>query len=211
MIATLAEIKTLLGISGTTKDNVITANIPIVENYICNYCKDDFVEYTNRIPSTPRVYLQSNEVQFVNSTNSLDSSTVDLSTYRWVAGDNLRIYGSYHNEKVLTISSVASGSIVFDSTNTVTDENYGDTLTIVRVVYPEDLKKVYSFMINYNINKDNLKGLESEKILGYSYKLSATNYSGYPDSAMNELNTYRKILKRPLFNANSTGVLHYGY
>lgn len=210
MIATLSEIKTLLGISVSTYDSKISLNMPIVENFICKFCNDDFVEYTNRLPSTPRVLIQSNEISFVNSTNSLDSATVDLSSYRIAVGDNLRVYGSYHNNKVFTISSIASGSIVFDSVNTVKDENYGDYLTIARIVYPEDLKQVYAFMINFNINKDSLKGLKSETILGYSYTLSDNNKSGYPDSAISELYNYRKILKRPLFNADSIGVLHYG-
>lgn len=211
MIATLSEIKTLLGISVSTYDTRITANMPIVENFICKFCNNDFVEYTNRTPSIPRVLIQSDEIEFVNSTNSLDSSTVDLSTYRLIEGDNLRVYGSYHNNKVFTIDTIASGSIVFEDVNTVNDEDYGDYITLAKVLYPEELKKLYAVMINYNIRDDNLKGLKSETILGYSYTLSDTNLSGYPDSMIKELYNYRKLIKRPLFNATSTGVLYYGY
>jgi hypothetical protein len=216
MIATLNEIKTFLDITGSSQDSKIQLNMPIVENFICGFCKDDFVEYTNRVPSSPRILIQSAELAFVNSTNSLDSSTVDLSNYRLATGDNVKVYGSYHNDKVFTISSIASGSIVFDSVNTVKDEDYGENLIIVRIIYPEGLKKVYAFMINFNINKDNLKGLKSETILGYSYTLSSNNKSGYPDSAIGELFNYRKLIKRPLFNARSPGSFviggnYYGY
>lgn len=210
MIATLTEIKTLLDISVSTYDNKIKLNMPIVEQFICNFCKNNFVDYSNTVPSYPRVYIQSDEISFVNSTNSLDSSTLDLSSYKLAVGDNLRVYGSYHNNKVFTISSISSTSIVFEDVNTVKDEDYSEFITLARIIYPEDLKKVYAFMINYNLNKDNLKGLKSETILGYSYTLSDNNKSGYPDSAISELYNYRKMLLRPLFNANTSGVSIYG-
>lgn len=210
MIATLSEIKTLLGISGTTQDAKIKLNMPIVENFICSFCKNDFVEYAHTTPSYPRVCIQSNELEFTNNTNSLDSTTLDFTDYRIAAGDNLRVYGSFHNEKVFTISSITANSIVFEDVNTVKDENYSDYLTVVRVIYPEDLKKAYAFMINYNIKADSYKGLQSETILGYSYTLSPNNKTSYPDSVISELYNYRKMLKRPLFNSNTAGVLYYG-
>ena len=42
MIATLAEIKVLLGISDTSKDAQITALIPLVEDDLLTYCNNPF-------------------------------------------------------------------------------------------------------------------------------------------------------------------------
>ena len=214
MIANLAEIKVLLGLSDTTKDALITANMPLVENAIISYCKNDFVEYNQLTPGMPRLFIQTDNIRFVSGTNSIDrtDTSIDLSSYKLAVGDNLKIYDSYHNNKVFTIKTITADSIIFESVNTVKAEDNSEWVTIARVVYPEELKRVYSMMINYNLNKSNLSGLESESILGYSYKISPSNIYGYPDSFMGELSPYRKIIRRPLFNNNYTGgVKFYGH
>jgi ATP-dependent helicase/DNAse subunit B len=214
MIATLAEIKILLGLSDTTKDALITANMPLVENAIISYCKNDFIEYNQLTPGMPRIFIQTDNIRFVSGTNSIDrtDTSIDLSSYKLAVGDNLKIYDSYHNNKVFTIKTITADSIIFESVNTVKAEDNSEWVTIARVVYPEELKRVYSMMINYNLNKSNLSGLESESILGYSYKISPSNIYGYPDSFMSELSPYRKIIRRPLFNNNyAGGVKFYGH
>ena len=214
MIATLAEIKVLLGLSDTTKDALITANMPLVENAIISYCKNDFVEYNQLTPGMPRLFIQTDNIRFVSGTNSIDrtDTNIDLSSYKLAVGDNLKIYDSYHNNKVFTIKTITADSIIFESVNTVKAEDNSEWVTIARVVYPEEIKRVYSMMINYNLNKSNLSGLESESILGYSYKISPSNIYGYPDSFMHELSPYRKIIRRPLFNNNyAGGVKFYGH
>jgi hypothetical protein len=207
MVATLAEIKVLLGLSDTTKDALITANMPLVENAIISYCKNDFIEYNQLTPGMPRIFIQTDNIRFVSGTNSIDrtDTSIDLSSYKLAVGDNLKIYDSYHNNKVFTIKTITADSIIFESVNTVKAEDNSEWVTIARVVYPEEIKRVYSMMINYNLNKSNLSGLESESILGYSYKISPSNIYGYPDAFINELSPYRKIIRRPLFNNNYTG------
>lgn len=41
-IITLSEVKTLLSITDSSKDSVITALIPIVEEFVIRYCNNDF-------------------------------------------------------------------------------------------------------------------------------------------------------------------------
>lgn len=43
-IITLAEVKTLLSITDSTKDTLITALIPIVEDFVVRHCNDDFTD-----------------------------------------------------------------------------------------------------------------------------------------------------------------------
>lgn len=43
-IITLAEVKTLLSITDSSKDTLITALIPIVEDFVTKYCNDDFTD-----------------------------------------------------------------------------------------------------------------------------------------------------------------------
>ncbi len=43
-IVTLAEVKTLLSITDSSKDALITALIPIVEDFVVRHCNDDFTD-----------------------------------------------------------------------------------------------------------------------------------------------------------------------
>lgn len=61
-IATLEEIKTLLQITDTTKDTLITALIPIVENDIFEYLNNYFDDYED-YPAALKVYV-ANMVNF---------------------------------------------------------------------------------------------------------------------------------------------------
>lgn len=43
-ITTLEKVKSILQIKGTNKDAAITELIPLVEDYIRNYCNDEFID-----------------------------------------------------------------------------------------------------------------------------------------------------------------------
>ena len=52
-IVTQAQVKTAVGIAGTEYDTQITALIPYVQQFIIDYCKNDFRENDIYVQSKP--------------------------------------------------------------------------------------------------------------------------------------------------------------
>lgn len=202
MIITLAEAKTLLGISVSTYDTIIKANIPIVEAVICRECRDDFVEIARNYYGyfSIRMYKYAQTLSFVNSTNSMNDSASGLATTDFKVGDSVRIYNSNDNEGAYTIKTIAAGSIVFEDVNTIFDEAAGLNILMVRLKYPIELKHIAAKMIKFAINTKIDMGLRSENLDDYSYtNLGANEYrGGYPSSIMDGLKNHRALFKRSL-------------
>jgi len=202
MIITLAETKTLLGITTSTYDTIIKANIPIVEAVICNECRDDFVEVAKNYYGyfTLRMYKYATTLSFVALTNSMADSASGLATTNFKAGDSVKIYNSLDNEGTFTIKTVAAASIVFEDINTIVDEAAGQNILMVRVKYPTELKHVAAKMLKFAINTKIDMGLKSENIDDYSYQnWGANEYrGGYPSAIMDGLKNHRALFKRSL-------------
>lgn len=193
MIITRTEVKSLLKITDTDWDDFIDMNIPIIEQIICDYCNNDFIDKRYD-------WFSSNEIAFVNSSNSITFTGIgdkDL-----VAGDSIRIYRSKRNNQTFTIDTVNSDSLVLNDIDTVKDEIADNVVYLTRLDYPKPLKISASKMLNMLIAElDNNKtpGAKSEKIDDYSITYE-DNYQGFPLSIMKQLNTYRYLYKIDLFN-----------
>lgn len=201
MIATLTEIKALLGITVSTYDTQINAYIPIIEKVICNHCKNDFIDYhTNKFTgrNETRVYIYKNTLSFVASSNTMADSASSLAGSGFKAGDSVRVYNSVNNDNIFTIKTVAAGSIAFETINAVKDEAAGTNIIMVRLAWPEDLKDVVASMIKFKLDKKVNVGLKSESFDDYSYTTAGQNeyIKGYPKSIMNGLNDYRCFIKK---------------
>lgn len=203
MIVTLSKVKTLLQISGSTYDTLIKSLIPIVEENIVDYCNNYFIDYTisyNGI-KIPKVYMYNNDMEFVNSTNSIDNSVTDMTSYDLNVGDSIRVFNSKFNNHTFTIASISTGSIVLEDVNSVKSES-GNTIMIVRLEYPTPLEITAAQMIKFNMNKIT-PGMTSESIDSYSYTLGDTK-GGYPKLMSNMLNNYRKLYKERIYENLST-------
>lgn len=198
MIITLAQLKTLLQITSSTYDTLINALIPIVEEQICEYCNNDFIdEYESLNGILPVVYFYSTEFYFATTDNSLNNTTDDLTTLDFKAGDTIRVYNSIQNEGILTIKSIAAHKIIFESVNTVNNESAGNCIVIARVKFPKTLQLTASQMIGYNLKKQTA-GLISESIDDYSYTKDKDFINGYPKSIMDGLNDFRSLYKKQI-------------
>ena len=196
-LITLNEAKTLLQINTTTYDSLILMLIPIIENEIIEYCNNEFIgtyEATQGI--LPIVYMYSNTMYFDIDDNSLNDDTEDFTTKKFKANDVIRVYNSLHNDRMYTVSSIATHKIILDSINIVNDEAAGNTLVIARVDFPQKLKFTAARMIKWGMQKYGF--FKQEKFDDYSYTRDEKLINGYPDSIISGLNDNRSLYRKTI-------------
>lgn len=200
MIATLTEIKALLGITVSTYDTQIKAIIPIVENAISDYCNNDFldVKQSYKLGYILAVYTYKATLSFVASTNSINDSGSGLTGLNFKIGDSVRVYNSIHNDQIFTIKTVAAGSIVFEDIDTVVNESAGSSILMARLFWPKTLKSVVADMIKFKINKKINPAVKSESIDDYSYTNIDEFTHGFPKSLMQSCNTFRCLIRKSI-------------
>lgn len=193
MIITRNVLKSLLQMTGTDYDSFIDLNIPLIEETICNYCRNDFIDKQFD-------YFSSSNVSFVNSTNTIH--LVGIENKKLSTNDSIRVYRSLRNNQTFTVDSVNTGYIILNSIDEITDEDEGEGVFITKINYPRHLKLIIAKMMNFLINDSNENkepGIKSEKIDDYSITYEE-NYNGFPMSIMNALNNDREPYKMDLFN-----------
>jgi hypothetical protein len=186
MIISLLDIKTLLQITTTDSDDLILLNMPIVEKAICNYCNNDFLDEDFD-------YIFSNDFVFSIVDNSISLTNIgdDL-----VAGDNIRLYNSARNDRVLSIKTVSVNKLVLDTD--IFLESDDRSIILARIQYPDDLKMAFVQMMDFTLQKYNV-GLKNEKIDDYSITYNDL-INGYPKSIMSGLQCYRQVFKPSLID-----------
>lgn len=198
MIISVSDFKLFQQVSVSTFDTLIKKLIPVVEAKIINYCNNEFVgTYQSTQGIMPTVYTYSNSISFANSDNSMNDSENDFTSLNFKVGDSVRVYNSLHNDKPLTIESIATNKIIFEDVNTIADESAGNTIVMARIDYPVELELVASQMIKYNLQKQGYN-LKSEKIDDYSYTKDDKLVSGYPSSIMEGLDDYRSMFLKTI-------------
>lgn len=179
MIATLTEIKTLLGISDTTYDAILQVYMPIVQAKIITLTNNAFL--SNKAHSSDTISFDTH-----TATDS-EGGFVDDSYLS--AAVNIRVDGSKYNDGYYTVSSVADGAIVVSET--FTTETAENTVTINQVNFPEGLKIVFAQMCWYSANSAKDTGVISEALGGYSVTYDKTaGMGGYPKSISDGLKPY---------------------
>jgi hypothetical protein len=193
MIITRTEVKSLLKITDTDWDSFIDMNIPIIEQVICDYCNNDFIDKRYD-------WFSSNGIAFVNATNEI--TFTNIGNKDLIAGDSIRIYRSKRNNQSFTIDTVNSNSLILNDIDTVKEETADDVVYLTKLDYPKPLKLTVSKMMKFLMSElDNNKtpGAKSEKIDDYSITYE-DDYQGFPLSIMKFLNSYRYLYKIDLFN-----------
>lgn len=194
MIATRNEIKTLLNLTDNTYDSFIEANIPIIDQIICDYCRNDFIDRQFD-------FFSSTQISFDNTDNSINLT--DIGDKDLIANDTIRVYKSLRNNQTFTIDTVNDDSLIVNCIDNVTDEDAGEGIFIAKVTYPKSLKMIVAKMIKYliaQLSEDEV-GIKSEKIDDYSVTY-IDDISGFPSSIMKALNDYRYPYKYDLFSCN---------
>lgn len=196
MIATLTEIKNILGLSlsDTSKDGRISFLMNIVEAELHDICKNHFIR---DIDLDNNKYIGANTLSFTASTNKINDSANNLTNF--IVGNTIKVIGSLENDGIYYISAIDAGGayITLDSTyGQVVDEIAGEYIGIYKLWYSKALKLPFSAMINYRLSEDSNKinkGIQSEKVDDYSISFGISKvYYGYPSSIINMLTPYRK-------------------
>lgn len=199
MIVTRTEAKALLNIAVDTYDSFIDMQIPLVEQSICDYCNNDFIDSIFD-------FFSSGNIIFTASNNSINLE--GIGNKKLIANDTIRVYKSLRNNGIFTIQSVNTDSLIVNSINTIIDENENKGVYITKIDYPKPLKNIASKMLNFliaDLGEDKTPGAKSEKIDDYNITYE-DNYQGFPISIMNSLNVYRSPYKIDLFNYSRSWV-----
>jgi len=189
LIATAEEVKTLLQITGTTKDTLIDLLLPLIESDIHTYTKNDFIK------DDEETYINKKTISFETTGNKILDSGNEMNTF----SDNqtIKVFGSKSNDGIYYIDSV-SGDYNYLSINdesTLIDESADNDIRIYRVTYPKELKLVFSQMVNYKLNVS-APNITSESIDDYSVSFDQNINNGYPVSIIKALSRFSMYYKK---------------
>ena len=185
-IVTLAEVKSFLGLTGTDQDDRIEDFIPVFEEIVLDYTKNPFTD--------PRVYLKSDQLDFVASERKIVSGDAGFLESGFSAAMTIKVEGSFFNDGFYLIDTVTEDEIVLASKETLISEapSSGLLRTIVRADIPRPVKLAISRLISVSLSQKS--GIAAEKIGSYSvnYK-DLSKSSGLPDDVLGILNKYKKL------------------
>lgn len=201
MIATLTEVKKLLQITDTTKDDVLTALMPVVQDFICSYTNNNFevirgngfYDIYHKTLANKDYYLESYNISFVAAADDepckILNSDSKFVTAGFIVNAHVKVTGSVLNDGFYKITGVAAGELQLEE-NTLLDESNTDNYIRLSVVsFPTALKVPFANMLAYELNKQAKQGINSESLGDYS-----ASYTGeYPKSLLAQLSTFRRI------------------
>lgn len=186
MIITLAQTKSLLNISGTAKDVLISAMIPEAESK----------------------YLQIRNIPFLQIKASAVTGDKTL-TGILIYHENTYYEGYYINSGVSTMSKFLNRMEYIDGNgidNYITDiDTVNNTVEIdtasssnvtagIFTVYPQGSKMTAAKMIKYLMNQNSMSGLQSESVGSYSWSASNEgNPFGVPNDIYKSIKRYVDI------------------
>ena len=178
-IITAAEVKAIgLQTTATTWDTLIATLIPIAQSKILKYCgMRYFLNKDVQISGTGITLVSGTPATIADS----DSGFVDAD---FVAGD-YKIYGTSHNNKIVTVQTVAAATLTLATGETLVSETAGDEITIVKADWPESMKYDVAQYIVWMISKQG-KSVSSESLPG-GYSVT---YKSEKD-ILNAFNEYR--------------------
>lgn len=182
MIATVSEVKALLQITTTAKDDVITALLPTIDRFILDWTKNQFKQI--------KVRMESSFISFSELVTISDSDALFIEC-KFTPGTQIVVEGSLYNDGVYEISSLTAGSLTLATGSGLIDEAAGECITITMVNYPKSLKLDIAQMVAYAMNKAGKEGIQSESLGDYS--VTFMDATSYPLSILNRLKPYRKI------------------
>jgi hypothetical protein len=187
-LITLEEVKGILQLTADNSyDETIESLIPFVRNLVCfDILQNTFLDAL--------VYYKSNSFTFSKADGWITDSLSGFSENYFVSGLDVRVIGSYYNDGLYEIKTVAGDKLTLTFENaigeTLTDESPIDSfVTIRKVNYPKGLKVPTARLIQYLLNKEGLKGVKSESLVSYS----VTYAEEIPKEILGMFNKYKKL------------------
>jgi hypothetical protein len=186
-LITRGEIKDLLGINDTSRDNFIDKNLPNAESFL-------FSEFNNYFEvAADQLFLESDSVSFERGTPAkIKDSNNGFVDAGFKNGMVFRIKGSYTNDGVVPVTSVTPGELILKEDYNLFDEDYGLNVRLTIVRLPQEAKLFVAKLLEFNFpNKSNTEGVESERFDDYSIKYIIKNE--IPQSIMAIMEPYRNL------------------
>jgi hypothetical protein len=187
---TTTEVQVLLQLGASEHEDLIDALIPIVKQDIVDYCNNDFVN--------ARVYVHGSNISFTaidgESAAYISDTDEQFTDALFYDACDILIEDSYLNDGHKKVATAAAGTLTLASGETLIDEDSDRSPTILLVEWPEPLKLIAAKMINFNLQKQGVKGLKSFGLADYSETYAGEG--GYPPGLLKELQKYRRMEKR---------------
>lgn len=185
MIATLAEIKAILGYD-SSHDTLLTVLMPLVQDDILSYLKNYFMDSD--------YYITVNTLGF--SASSITDSGSGFVTAGLVTG-SVVVEGSKYNDGFYTVTNVAAGTLTISETLITEVADTTRYVNITRVVFPKGLKAIFADLLRFRIENNSLTyGMKKETLPdGYSIEYDTT-MTGYPKNIVSGLDKWKKVSLR---------------
>jgi hypothetical protein len=179
MIITLSQVKSLLNISGTSKDTLISALIPEAEAKYLQIRNYPFAKFYGDTISGDKT---------ITGIAIYPSSIKDLSRseYKSTASfiNRLDYINSTNIDNYVTEIDEIYNTIEIDTAASATE-------SIVFTVYPQGAKMTASKLIQYLMQSNSMNGLQSESVGSYSWSKATTgNPYGVPDDIFKSIKRY---------------------
>ena len=174
MIITLAQVKSLLNISGTAKDTLISALIPEAEAKYLQIRNIPFMQIQADITSGDAT-VSNLKLYPCDVLNSLSSVLYDNNTVAAFIDRTDYFYNSAQSiDNYVTEIDVENNTIELDTAPSATATD------IIFTVYPKGAKFVAAKLIQYFMQSNSMNGLQSESVGSYSYSRGGSQGGGNP-------------------------------
>jgi hypothetical protein len=174
MIITLAQVKSLLNISGTAKDALISALIPEAEAKYLQIRNIPFMQIQADITASDKT-ISNLKLYPCDVLNSLSSVLYDNNTVAAFIDRTDYFYNSTNSiDNYVTEIDVENNTIELDTAPSATATD------IIFTVYPKGSKFVAAKLIQYFMQSNSMNGLQSESVGSYSYSRGGSQGGGNP-------------------------------
>lgn len=174
MIITLAQVKSLLNISGTAKDTLISALIPEAEAKYLQIRNIPFMQIQADITSGDAT-VSNLKLYPCDVLNSLSSVLYDNNTVAAFIDRTDYFYNSAQSiDNYVTEIDVENNTIELDTAPSATATD------VIFTVYPKGAKFVAAKLIQYFMRSNSMNGLQSESVGSYSYSRGGSQGGGNP-------------------------------
>jgi hypothetical protein len=186
MIASLAQIKSILGYTDTTYDSRITTLLPMIEAEIIEYCNNNFLNVSITFDGDCTITASGGVYKIVCADGGMDDVGFAVSDTVYIAGSN-------RNDGYVTISAISDGEITIAEPLIAESTAVGISLTLA--LFPAALTVYLARMIGYQIKHAEDAGISSESIGKYSYSRKDSNGGdmGYPQEILKGLDKWKFV------------------
>ena len=186
-LITVAEAKSILGITSSDYDTQLGILVPLVSyQVVYSICQNRFVN--------EKITIQNSTFTFANSGATITDSLAQFTESKFPTGTgDIVLGGSLSNDGLYDVTSISTSVITLNvttMTKALVDEAEGELIEIKYVQFPQELKIPTANWLWYLLNsKDSSSGKASESVLSYSVSF----INDIPKDIMKEFNAYRKM------------------